>query len=146
MSFFKKQKTEPIAESNKTLDSVISGERVAPPPDLSTKPKDIIGYCFGFSCPNHHIGDTFDLITMDKYGEQKVCQTCGEISTPAIVKRTAEAQWGDLSMSSQAWCSGSGIGYNPVYGWRQCFYMSLDIIWTKHEFVKFLNDGKSVSA
>ena len=113
---------------------------IAPPPDLSTKPKDIIGYCFGFSCPNHHIGKTFDSITMDRYGEQRVCQTCGEISTPAIVKRTAEAQW---IIENSIDCL--RYGYIPRYGWHQTYYMSNDIIWTKHEFVRFLNDGNSVS-
>jgi hypothetical protein len=123
---------------------------IAPPPDLSTKPKDIVGYCFGFSCPNHHIEHTFDSITMDRYGEQKVCQTCGEISTPAIVKRTAEAAWEELIYTPSI-----GYGESESLGWRWVNKRSIMswtktgdnlTIWTKYEFVKFLNDGIPVSA
>jgi hypothetical protein len=111
-----------------------------PEPDLATKPKDIIGYCFGFSCPKHHIGITFDSITIDRYGEQRTCQTCGEIATPAIIKRTAEAQWIDLHLSNVMECVRIGAEYKPVWGWNQYYGVSLNKIWTKYEFVRFLND------
>jgi hypothetical protein len=121
-------------------------ETVATPPDLSTKPKDIVGYCFGFSCPYHHIGNIFESITVDRYGEQMVCQTCGEISTPAIVKRTAEAQWIIENSRDEMDCLRYKMKYMPRYGWHQTYYMSNDKIWTKHEIVRFLNDEISVSA
>jgi hypothetical protein len=115
-------------------------EEIVPLPDLSTKPEDIVGYCFGFSCTDGHIGKIFDLITMDKYAEQMVCQTCGQISTIAIVKRTAEAQFLDLTLSNEIDCMRNGIKYKPHYGWVQHYYMSDYIVWTRKEFVKFLND------
>jgi hypothetical protein len=113
-------------------------ETIAPPPDLSTKPKDIIGFCFGFSCPNHHIEHTFYSITMDRYGEQRVCQTCGEISTPAIVKRTAEARWEDVWPINI--CHGSHFCYTQRIPGTLTLTNNGEIMWTKYEFVKFLND------
>lgn len=64
-----------------------------PPPNLSTKPPDKVGYCFGYVCPQKHIGDTFDEITVDGYKERRLCQECGEVSQPAILKWFSEYQW-----------------------------------------------------
>jgi hypothetical protein len=119
----------------------MSDKQVQPEPDIATKPKDIVGYCFGFACPEHHVQNTFDSITVDKYGEQRVCQTCGGISTPAIVKRISEAMWIDTNPLKVMGRTYSEIEYKPDWGWNQHHYLSMDEIWTNYEFVRFLNDA-----
>lgn len=64
-----------------------------PEPDLSTKPEDIVGYCFGYVCPKKHVNSTFENITVDGYKERRACQTCGGVAKPAVVKKIFEAQW-----------------------------------------------------
>ena len=69
-------------------------EKPAPPePDFSTKPQDIVGYCFGFACPKKHVQDFFESITIDRYSERRACSKCGGVAKPAVVKRVAEAIW-----------------------------------------------------
>ena|ERR1700761_928759 len=111
-----------------------------PEPDLSTKPKDIIGYCFGFVCSKKHVNNTFESITVDGYKERKVCQTCGAITKPATVKRTSEAMWVDTNVID-FWSGHSG----PKYGWSQTGpnrYPWKETWWTKLELVRFLDSPK----
>jgi hypothetical protein len=117
-----------------------------PEPDLSTKPKDIVGYCFGFACGNGHIENTFDSITLDRYSERKMCQKCGGISKPSVVKRVAEANWGDKSYPSFP----NNCHPEPKWGWYNHYARGFgktagfgEILWTKYEFVHFLDSPKS---
>lgn len=103
-----------------------------PAPDLATKPADIVGYCFGYVCPAHHVSETFDSIGPDGYNQRKVCHKCGEVTRPATVKRTAEATWYQ--------------DYLPYVGFRDCEwhqhsgYPNYTTSWNKFEFIKFLGD------
>jgi hypothetical protein len=109
-------------------------------PNLSTKPKDIIGYHFGFVCPKKHVNTTFESITAEGYSERRVCQTCGAITKPATVKRTAEAQWENRDHSYR-W----GLLPSPKWSWSHYYNLSngyLSTRWTKHEFVRFLDSPK----
>jgi hypothetical protein len=103
-----------------------------PEPDLSTKPQDIIGYCFGFACANKHVDNLLEEINSKTFGIVKMCQICGKISKLCKVKRTAEAQWREE--------------YNPYrisnnvqkFEWIQCYFHGLSILWTQREFAGFL--------
>ena len=103
-----------------------------PEPDLSTKPKDIVGYCFGYVCPKKHVGSTFENITIDGYKERRACQTCGAVAKPAVVKRTAEARW-EASRGIFSWWQNyrAPAGrYSPA---------SLFTQYTRYEFVHYLD-------
>ena len=120
-----------------------------PEPDLSMKPKDVVGYCFGFVCPKKHVFGTFETISIDGFKERRVCQKCGGVGKPATVKRTAEAGWGDLSRGDFL----TGDLPNSGWGWFNAhekyigrFYSKWvgdkGIYWTKHEFVHYLESPK----
>jgi hypothetical protein len=108
-----------------------------PEPNLSTKPADIVGYCFGYVCPKKHVGEKFEAISVDGYKQRRACQTCGVVSKPAIVRRISEAYWVD----SHKYLTYFG----PNWGWRHN-HLSPGFspanacpIWTRYEFVHFLD-------
>jgi hypothetical protein len=112
-----------------------------PEPNLSTKPKDIVGYCFGYVCPKKHVNSTFENITIDGFKERRVCQKCGEVAKPATVKRIAEAQWGDRSYPEI--CNPHP---KPNWGWYNSYARYLgktlgwgDPMWTDLKFVHYLD-------
>ena len=112
-----------------------------PLPDLSTKPDGIVGYCFGYACPKKHTFGYFDSITLDGYKIRKPCPKCGEVSKPAVIKRTAEARWGDKANPSVF-----DLHPEPNWGWYNSYLPSFgksiglgDILWTSHEFVHYLD-------
>ena len=119
-----------------------------PEPDLSTKPKDVVGYCFGYACPKKHVFGTFETISIDGFKERRVCQKCGGVGKPATVKRTAEARWGYLSRRD----SFTGTATNSGWGWFNYYwkyigrsyhsYPASDLYWTNHEFVHYLESPK----
>jgi hypothetical protein len=122
-----------------------------PPPNLSTKPKDVVGYCFGYVCPKKHVMQTFDNISIDRYKERRVCQTCGGISKPATVKRTSEPQWGDLSYRL---AFSDSVINKGEWGWYNAYWSHIgkllstwagdkDLLWTRHEFVHYLDTPKT---
>lgn len=151
MSIFRWNKTVPAKSEIKiTIEEALSkypdkvetlsvpGKPKDPPPDLSTKPDDIIGYCFGYVCPKKHVGETFESITMDGYKVRKVCGVCGRVSKPATVKRAAEAKWEDhggyyrhSEMRDPAW---KWSHKKPGYGW----YIP-NTRWTELTLVQFLD-------
>ena len=113
-----------------------------PEPDLATKPKDVVGYCFGYVCPKKHVSGTFETITLDGYNERRVCGTCGGVSQPSIVKKVAEAKWIDYSRSRRA-------PSTPNWGWAQYYVKGSgpsswigDPMWTRYEFVHYLDSPK----
>lgn len=122
-----------------------------PDPDLATKPKDLIGYCFGYACPNKHIAATFESITIDGFDERRPCQECGELAKPAVIKRTAEPLWGDVTNYQLTWRTSY---LKPKWGWYNSSWdylgrrMTIVIInsdkiyWTRYEFVRFLDSPK----
>jgi len=109
-----------------------------PEPDLATKPKDIVGYCFGYACPKKHVNSTFENITVDGYKERRACQTCGAVAKPAVVKRIAEARWIDYHKFS-LWGT-----REPSWGWaNRCSEHGPsswlgEPSWTRYEFVRYL--------
>lgn len=106
-----------------------------PEPDLSTKPKDIVGFCFGYVCPKKHVNSTFENITVDGYKERRACQTCGGVAKPAMVRRTAEASWINKAMPDP--CNALP---EPDWEWRQYLLRtSFQTLWTRHEFVHYLD-------
>lgn len=117
---------------------------IIPPPDpepnLSTKPKDVVGYCFGFACPKKHVDQPFESISIDGYRERRICQTCGEVSKPAAVKRIAEARWVDRHKFL--------LSFGPEWVWRHNHLVSgfspanLTPQWSRHEFVHYLETPK----
>lgn len=105
-----------------------------PEPDMATKPADIVGYCFGFACPNGHVDHFFESITVDRFGERRVCDQCGYVSEPATIKRTAVAMWRANIVP---------YSFPLVYErhkWHQFSAYDASIAWNKFEFLKFLND------
>jgi hypothetical protein len=107
-----------------------------PEPDLSTKPDDVVGYCFGYVCPEKHVFSFFDSITLDGYRIQRLCQKCGGIGAPAVVRRIAEATWRDFGFYDYY----KKEKY-PFWGWSQ-IYDGLPI-WTRYEFVHYLDSPKT---
>jgi len=116
-----------------------------PEPDLSTKPKDIVGYCFGYVCPKKHVGKTFESVTVDGYGERRACQECGGVGKPAVVKRIAEPQWGNTAHPDLL-----DPNPKPRWGWYNCYWKYLGwllskwandegMYWTRYEFVHYLD-------
>jgi hypothetical protein len=103
-----------------------------PAPDLATKPADIVGYCFGYVCPAHHVNETFDQITLEGYSSRKVCNKCGEVTRPATVKRTAVATWQRMIVDHFR------TPLRIKWEWVQRYDFTR-IIWNKHEFIKFLD-------
>lgn len=108
-----------------------------PEPDLSTKPKDLVGYCFGYVCPKKHVNSTFENISVDGYKERRACQTCGGVAKPAVVQRTAEARWLDLGDRFAAIYHPQP--YEPSWGWTLYRWRLADINWTAHKFVHYLD-------
>jgi hypothetical protein len=119
-----------------------------PEPDLSTKPKDVVGYCFGYACPKKHVQNFFESVTVDGYKERKACQTCGGVSKPAVIKRTAKAQWGNKAQPHPL-----DIHPKPRWGWYNSYWNYVgktisswptdkDMLWTKHEFVHYLESPR----
>lgn len=115
-----------------------------PEPDLSTKPPDKIGYCFGYVCPKKHVNEVFENITVDGYKERRACPKCGGVARPAVVCRIAEAKWGDRSYRDIF-----GNEPDPDWGWYNTSsrYVPRALnwgnpIWTKYEFVHFLDEPK----
>lgn len=108
----------------------------APEPDLSTKPKDIVGYCFGFACPKKHVQFTFESITVDDFKRRQACDTCGAVAKPAVVKRIAPPEWV---------ASGKGM-------WRQYYLLNMGGSlawedktkprWSVYEFFHYLETPK----
>ena len=117
---------------------------ILPPPDpepnLSTKPADIVGYCFGYVCPKRHVGETFESITVDGYKERRACNTCGAVAKPAVVKQTSEARWIDTNQYLSC--------FGPDWEWRHNFLVpgfspaNMMINWTSYEFVHYLDTPK----
>lgn len=111
-------------------------------PDLSTKPKDKIGYCFGYACADRHVGFFLDSITATDAEVIKACQTCGKNAKLCSVKKTAEAQWYrwvDIDPGTKRlpdewfWTHRVYYPYGSIAG----------INWTKHEFNGFIRRYKS---
>lgn len=102
-------------------------------PNLETKPNDFIGFCFGFVCKEHHrVNETLDVITVESLTAMRVCQSCGNVTRLATVKRTAEPRWENLYV---------GFGLEPCWGWTHNFtglFISVDVMWTRAEFITFL--------
>ena len=124
-----------IIQRDKPEDVVIVPPK-DPEPDLSTKPKDIVGYCFGYVCPKKHVNSMFENITVDGYKERRACQTCGGVAKPAVIRRTAEAQWNnrnEISMFER--------NPEPNWGWSQTYgyYSNFETMWTQLEFVHYLD-------
>lgn len=116
-----------------------------PIPDLSTKPKDVVGYCFGYVCPKKHVFATFENISIDGFKTRKVCQKCGGVGKPATVKRMAESRWGDLSHRD----SFTGLLTNSGWGWYNSYMHHVgktqnwgEPLWTEYEFVHYLESPK----
>jgi hypothetical protein len=112
-------------------------------PDLSTKPKDIVGYCFGYACSKKHVDMYFDSITVDGYKERRVCQKCGGVSKPAIVKKVAEAVWRDYGIKSwvslkDTFCATGP--WTPHWYWKQ--FWRGEIGWTSYSFIRFLEPDR----
>lgn len=113
-----------------------------PPPDLSTKPPDKVGYCFGFVCANKHVSHPFDKATVDDFKERRACQTCGGVAKPATVRRISEARWVDNGFFSIS------KGNIPNWGWSHYYtqpgsdYMPRMIKWTYYEFLAYLEGPK----
>ncbi len=109
-----------------------------PEPDMSTKPKDVVGYCFGYVCPKKHVNSPFENITVDGYKERRACNTCGGVAKPAVVKRTAEAVWMNIS-SPSPFCT----KLSSFFSWTQKpWFNDYNIVWTKYEFVHYLDTPK----
>ena len=145
-----KEKYPDQVESLDLMDKAMEEMRVPPEPpkdpesDLSTKPDDIVGYCFGYACPKKHTFGFFDSITLEGYNVRKPCPTCGGVSKPAVVKRTAEARWTDLARPSMweenpepkwGWYNSYSSGFGKSIGWGET-------CWTRYEFVHFLDSPK----
>lgn len=133
-------------EENKPVtlqEAISSGDAVPlnvppkpPEPDLSTKPKDIVGYCFGFACPKKHVQFTFESITVDDFKRRQACDTCGAVAKPAVVKRIAPPEWV---------ASGKGM-------WRQYYLLNMGGSlawedktkprWSVYEFFHYLESPK----
>lgn len=139
--FWKKKQDEVIVlDKPLQLDQIIGCDNPEtvkiiapdPEPDLSTKPKDIIGYCFGFACADKHVANLLEEINTKTFGIVKMCQVCGKTSKLCKVKRTAEAQWGEEYNSYRI--------SNKVkkFEWIQCYSRGLSILWTKYDFAGFL--------
>lgn len=113
-----------------------------PEPDLSTKPKDIVGYCFGYVCPKKHVNSTFENITVDGYKERRACQTCGGVAKPAVVRKLAEARWGVTNLYIINYYMTRGRNSekpDPEWGWSQYGHQTACPLWTLHEFVHYLD-------
>jgi len=150
MSWFRSTKEPEILVGNPDdaipCDDPTTAVIVSPPdpePDFATKPEDVVGYCFGYVCPKKHVNSTFDNITVDGYKERRACQTCGGIAKPSVVKRTAEAQWGDC------WYPSYALKAKPDWRWYNSFISGFgksqglgDILWTKYQFVHYLDTPK----
>jgi hypothetical protein len=119
-----------------------------PEPDLSTKPADVVGYCFGFVCPKKHVSKPFESITTDSFKERRVCQICGGVAKPATVKRTAEPRWSNCARPRVY-----GLSPEPDWRWNNAYWSGIgstystssndkNMIWTKHEFVQYLEIPK----
>jgi len=128
-------------EALKTLAEPESPKSEPPPPDLSTKPKDIVGFCFGYVCPKKHVNSTFENIMVDEYKERRACQMCGGVAKPAVVKRTAEAKWENRD-SSFRWQRPA----KPDWRWSHYYNLSGFVPnstrWTEYEFVHYLDTPK----
>ena len=132
-----------------------------PEPDLSTKPKDIVGYCFGYVCPKKHVGGKFEEITVDGYKERRLCQECGAVSRPAIIKQSASPIWKDwghhtgsgfscnngLTVWSGPWVPDWKWNFSRVYKNTTTQNMLMSVrgspIWEKFEFVRYLDTPKT---
>jgi hypothetical protein len=112
-----------------------------PAPDLATKPADIVGYCFGYVCPAHHVTETFEKITVEEFDQRRACSVCGDVARPATVKRTAEAQWRPRLTFAGLYSTFMCEDTSPTaeHKWRQHDH-EWNRVWTKHEFIKFLVD------
>jgi hypothetical protein len=129
MLFKKKVTTDKVTvDVNIDIKGLETERKAIPAPYMATKPADVVGYCFGFVCPSHHVNYPFESITTDGLRERKVCQTCGEVSRPATVKTTAEAQWVHKWFTSKD---------NHEFEWTQYSRFGRPF-WTKIEFIKFL--------
>jgi hypothetical protein len=113
-----------------------------PEPDLSTKPEDYIGYCFGYVCPKKHVNSTFENITVDGYKERRACQYCGGVGKPAVVKRTAEPIWGMTNRARRLRQEWRGeVVEAPTWSWS-LLYDDFTIRWMRLEFVHYLDTPK----
>lgn len=114
-----------------------------PEPDLATKPEDAVGYCFGYACPEGHVGKTLDCV-VGPADSRMICQTCGKVSKLAVVRRTAEYRWRKAMRRYElfgppsfewgwfnSWLTGCGLAQGIG-----------DLIWTKYEVVRFLDEGE----
>jgi hypothetical protein len=108
-----------------------------PEPDLATKPKDIVGYCFGYVCPKKHISAMSDSITVDGWEKRLVCQTCAGVARLAVVRRFAEGRWID---TQDPYLRGYNGYSTPNWKWVQWLYGSY--LWGRCEFVRYLNVPK----
>jgi len=114
-----------------------------PEPNMSTKPKDIVGYCLGYACPKKHVFGFFDSITPDQYDVRKPCPTCGGISKPAAIRKVCEARWVDHNMFSSY-----SQPPKPDWRWRHDHFVpGFSVVnwypeWSRYEFVHYLDPVK----
>lgn len=111
-------------------------------PDYSTKPADIIGYCFGYACPSGHVHNTFDKLDMNDLHLWHVCQQCGEVSRVCTVKRIAEAQWKPYCTKEVMHKVTFLITRTFEHRWEQVTFIGFGrgsrVTWTQTEFIRFV--------
>ena len=133
---------ESLGSEDKDLQEVLEKPDptpTPPEPNLNTKPEDIISYCFGFACPEKHIQETFDKISVDGFKQRRACQKCGKLSEPCIVKQIAEARWKCRNLDSVIMAQVRRWNAPPPdWGWTQAGYGSALYAWNKFEFFSYL--------
>ena len=133
---FKRQTTDekPLFDRKPTIKSKPS----KPEPVLAEKPDDITEFCFAFVCPDKHINrPDIDKIGPNDTDVSKVCQECGKLTKLATIKKISEATWNvyfdNYSEKYRTYWSHNGP-YRVYNG-----FVQRDVIWTKREFVNFVN-------
>lgn len=113
-----------------------------PEPDMSTKPEDEVGYCSGYACPEGHVEKTLEVVT-GRSDSRMVCQKCGKISKLAVVRRRAEYRWRKATRRYELFGP-----YSFEWGWYNSWLTGYglaqgigNLIWTKLEVVRFLDEG-----
>jgi hypothetical protein len=134
---------EPEEKLDEDLQEVLDKPETtsAPPPEpnLNTKPEDIISYCFGFVCPEKHIQEMFEAISVDGFKQRRACKKCGKLSEPCIVRQIAEARWECLNLDTIIMFRMQNLYAPPAkWGWDQSGYGSVVYGWNKFEFVSYL--------
>ena len=113
-------------------------------PDMSTKPEEEeLGYEFAYCCPSHHVNEPFEKISVAEYDQRIPCQTCGEVSKPAVVHTFAVPVWKqyykplkpERTSDSWAWCVRTWVSGTTKWGG----YLPYKC---RCEFVRFLGKGR----